>query len=334
MDRAFITGISGQDGSYLADFLLAEGLEVYGLVRRRADATNWRILHLLENAAFHLVQGDIADLSTLTRILGEVHPKYVFNLAAQSFVQYSWQAPIATAETTGMGVLNMLEAVRAVGRASGLPSDEIRFYQASSSEMFGNADEVPQHENTLMRPRSPYGVAKLFGHHITVNYRESYGLFACSGILFNHESERRGLEFVTRKVTYAVARIKAGLQQNLALGNLDAARDWGYAPDYVRAMWLMLRADEPQDYVVATGVTRSIRQLCEAAFGVAGLDFEKYVTTDPRFLRPAELHELRGDASRIAAELHWHPEVGFEEMIERMVRADIARVENGVTWES
>jgi GDPmannose 4,6-dehydratase len=327
MDRAFITGISGQDGSYLADFLLAEGLEVYGLVRRRADATNWRILHLLENNAFHLVQGDIADLSTLTRILSEVRPKYVFNLAAQSFVQYSWQAPIATAETTGMGVLNMLEAVRAV-------DPTIRFYQASSSEMFGNADEVPQHEDTLMRPRSPYGVAKLFGHHITVNYRESYGLFACSGILFNHESERRGLEFVTRKVTYAVARIKAGLQQSLALGNLDAARDWGYAPDYVRAMWLMLRADEPRDYIVATGVTRSIRQLCDAAFRVAGLDYEQYVTTDPRFLRPAELHELRGDASRIATTLHWHPEVSFEQMIERMVQSDIARVENGVTWES
>jgi GDPmannose 4,6-dehydratase len=327
VDRAFITGVSGQDGSYLADFLLSEGLEVFGLVRRRADATNWRILHLLENSSFHLVQGDVADLSALTRIMREVAPKYVFNLAAQSFVQYSWQAPIATAETTGMGVLNMLEAVRATDHG-------IRFYQASSSEMFGNAPAAPQSEETLMRPRSPYGVAKLFGHHITVNYRESYGLFACSGILFNHESERRGLEFVTRKVTYAVARIRAGLQNHLALGNLDAARDWGYAPDYVRAMWLMLRADEPKDYVVATGVTRSIRQLCEAAFGCAGLDWEKSVVTDERFLRPAELHELRGDASKIHTELHWHPEVSFEQMIERMVAADIKRVENGVTWES
>ncbi|MDQ3023581.1 MAG: GDP-mannose 4,6-dehydratase [bacterium] len=327
MDRAFITGVSGQDGSYLADFLLAAGLEVYGLVRRRADATNWRILHLLENSSFHLVPGDIGDLSTLTRILADVRPRYVFNLAAQSFVQYSWHAPIATAEATGLGVLNMLEAVRAVDPA-------IRFYQASSSEMFGNAPHAPQHEDTLMRPRSPYGVAKLFGHHITVNYRESYGLFACSGILFNHESQRRGLEFVTRKVTWAVVRIKAGLQDTLALGNLDAARDWGYAPDYVRAMWLMLRADEANDYVVATGVTRSIRQLCETAFGVAGLEWDKYVVTDERFLRPAELHELRGDASRIGIGLGWQPEVNFEQMIERMVAADMMRVEGGVNWES
>jgi GDPmannose 4,6-dehydratase len=327
MDRAFITGVSGQDGSYLADFLLAEGFEVYGLVRRRADATNWRIRHLLENCAFHLVQGDIGDLAALTRALADVRPRYVFNLAAQSFVQYSWQAPIATAEATGLGVLNMLEAVR-------LSDPTIRFYQASSSEMFGNAPHAPQSEATPMHPRSPYGVAKLFGHHITVNYRESYGLFACSGILFNHESERRGLEFVTRKVTNAVARIKAGLQDQLALGNLDAARDWGYAPDYVRAMWLMLRADEPRDYVVATGVTRSIRQLCESAFDVAGLNWEQYVVTDERFLRPAELHELRGDAARIGLALGWQPEVSFEQMIERMVAADIARVESGVSWES
>jgi GDPmannose 4,6-dehydratase len=327
MARAFVTGVTGQDGSYLADLLLAEGYEVFGLARRRADATNWRILHLLENSAFHLVQGDISDLSALTRILADVRPQYVFNLAAQSFVQYSWQAPIATADATGLGALNVLEAIRAVDPA-------IRFYQASSSEMFGNAPETPQHEDTLMRPRSPYGVAKLFAHHITVNYRESYGLFACSGILFNHESERRGLEFVTRKVTHSVARIKAGLQETLALGNLEAERDWGYAPDYVHAMFLMLQRNEPRDYVVATGVSHTVRQLCEAAFGATGLDWTDYVRTDERFLRPAELHLLRGNAARARDELGWTPRVRFEEMIERMVAADVHRIERGVGWES
>lgn len=326
MDRAFITGITGQDGSYLAELLLEEGLEVFGLIRRKADSTNWRIRQLADNPHFKLVHGDIADLSSLTRALQDIQPDYYFNLAAQSFVPFSWSAPLATAQVTASGVLNSLEAIRTLKKP-------VRFYQASSSEMFGKVQATPQDETTRFYPRSPYGVSKVFGHWITVNYRESYGLFACSGILFNHESERRGLEFVTRKVTYTIARIKRGLEDKLRLGNLDAARDWGYAPDYVRAMWLMLKADEPRDYVISTGVNHTVRQLCEAAFGAAGLDWEKHVEIDPQFLRPAEVNTLLGDPAKAKVELGWEPCVTFTEMIERMYAADLSRVDNNVTWE-
>jgi GDPmannose 4,6-dehydratase len=327
MDRALITGVSGQDGSYLAELLLAEGLEVFGLVRRKADASNWRIAQLLDNPAFHVVRGDVLDLSTLTRLLASARPRYVFNLAAQSFIPYSWDAPVATSEVTAMGVLNLLEAVRAI-------DPTIRFYQASSSEMFGNVRETPQTETTPFYPRSPYGVSKVFGHGITVNYRESFSLFACSGILFNHESERRGLEFVTRKVTHSVARIKLGLQQELALGNLDAMRDWGYAPDYVRAMWLMLTQSEPCDYVIATGVNHTVRELCECAFAAAGLDWQKHVVVDTQHFRPAEVNTLLGNPARAAQVLSWAPKVSFEQMLERMLAADLRRVGQGITWET
>lgn len=326
MDSAFITGVTGQDGSYLADLLLGEGLEVHGLVRRKADTTNWRIRHLADEPRFHLVQGDLLDLASLTHAVAAIKPRYVFNLAAQSYVPFSWDAPLATASVTGTGVLNLLEAVRATAPAA-------RVYQASSSEMFGKVRESPQHEATPFYPRSPYGVSKAFGHWITVNYRESYNLFAVSGILFNHESERRGLEFVTRKVTYAAARIKRRLQQTVALGNLDAARDWGYAPDYVRAMWLMLGADEPDDYVIATGVNHTVRQLCEAAFAAVDLPWADHVRTDERLLRPAEVNTLLGDSTKARRQLGWQPQVGFEEMIERMVAADLKRVDEGISWE-
>ncbi len=327
MERALITGVSGQDGSYLAELLLAEGLEVYGLVRRKADASNWRIAQLLDVPAFHVVRGDVLDLSTLTRLLAAIRPRYLFNLAAQSFIPYSWDAPVATSEVTAMGVLNLLEAIRAV-------DSTIRFYQASSSEMFGNVRETPQTELTPFYPRSPYGVSKVFGHGITVNYRESFNIFACSGILFNHESERRGLEFVTRKITHSVARIKHGLQQELALGNLDAMRDWGYAPDYVQAMWLMLNQREPQDYVIATGINRTVRELCECAFSAAGMDWEKHVAVDTQHFRPAEVNTLLGNAARAKQDLGWEPQVGFQEMIERMLAADLRRVGQGLTWET
>jgi GDPmannose 4,6-dehydratase len=327
MDRAFITGVTGQDGSYLGDLLLGEGLDVYGLVRRKADTTNWRIRHLIDERRFHLVQGDLLDLASLTHALAAIKPRYVFNLAAQSFVPFSWDAPLATAAVTGAGVLNVLEAVRASAPAA-------RVYQASSSEMFGKVRESPQHEATAFYPRSPYGASKAFGHWITVNYRESYGLFAASGILFNHESERRGLEFVTRKVTYAVAQIKRGRRQSVSLGNLDAARDWGYAPDYVRAMWLMLKADEPEDYVIATGVNHTVRQLCEAAFRAVDLPWQDHVRTDDSLLRPAEVNTLLGDNTKARQQLGWQPQVGFEEMIERMIAADLKRVDEGITWES
>lgn len=327
MDRALITGVSGQDGSYLAELLLSQGLEVYGLVRRKADTSNWRIAHLLDHPLFHIVRGDVLDLSTQTRLLSTIRPRYLFNLAAQSFIPYSWDAPVATSEVTAMGVLNLLEAVRAVDPA-------IRFYQASSSEMFGSVRETPQTESTPFYPRSPYGVSKVFGHGITVNYRESFNIYACSGILFNHESERRGLEFVTRKITYSVARIKHGLQQEVALGNLDAMRDWGYAPDYVQAMWLMLTQDEPQDYVIATGVNRTVRELCEYAFAAAGLDWQKHVVVDTQYLRPAEVNTLLGNAGKARELLGWQPQVSFQQMIERMVAADLRRVGEGITWET
>ena len=326
MKRAFITGITGQDGSWLAELLLKDNLEVYGLVRRKADSTNWRIRQLVDDPRFHLVQGDLSDLSSLSRALHDIQPDYFFNLAAQSFVPFSWDAPIATAGVTAMGVLNALEALRGLKK-------EVRFYQASSSEMFGKVQQTPQVETTPLYPRSPYGVSKVFGHWITVNYRESHGMFACSGILFNHESERRGLEFVTRKITYAAARIKRGLQDKVRLGNLDAARDWGYAPDYVRAMWRMLQADEPHDYVIATGADHTVRKLCEAAFGAAGLPWDKHVETDTSLLRPAEVNTLLGNPALAKAQLGWEPQVGFREMIERMYFADLHRVDNGITWE-
>ena len=327
MDTAFITGVTGQDGSYLADLLLAEDLEVHGLVRRKADTTNWRIRHLDDNPHFHLVQGDLLDIASLTHCLATIKPRFVFNLAAQSFVPFSWEAPLATSQVTGFGVSNVLEAIRSVDHT-------IRFYQASSSEMFGKVRETPQVETTPFYPRSPYGVSKVYGHFITVNYRESYDLFACSGILFNHESERRGLEFVTRKVTHAAARIKRGLQDKVFLGNLDAARDWGYAPDYVQAMWMMLNADSPDDYVIATGVNHTVRQLCQAAFGSIDLNWEQHVELDPRFLRPAEVNTLLGNPSKAAEKLGWTPKTTFEEMIGRMTVADLKRVDEGITWET
>lgn len=327
VDCALITGITGQDGSYLADLLLERGLRVFGLVRRKSDATNWRIRHLADNQAFTVIHGDLMDPSSLYRALLAAKPRYVFNLAAQSFIPFSWDAPIATAQVTAQGVLNMLEAVRAV-------DPTIRFYQASSSEMFGKVQQTPQTEATRFYPRSPYGVSKCFGHWMTINYRESFNLFACSGILFNHESERRGIEFVTRKVTYAAARIKRGQQDKVRLGNLDAARDWGYAPDYVEAMWLMLNQDEPDDYVIATGMNHTVRELCQAAFKAAGLDWEKHVELDQALLRPAEVNTLLGDSSKAGEQLGWSPTVGFEDMIGRMYEADLARVDAGIVWEA
>ncbi|MDI3341296.1 MAG: GDP-mannose 4,6-dehydratase [Sphaerobacter sp.] len=314
MKTALITGITGQDGSYLAEFLLEQGYRVVGMQRRTSTETVGRIAHLLDR--IELVQGDLLDQLSLIDLVRHYQPDEVYNLAAQSFVPTSWQQPVLTGEFTALGVTRMLEAIRLV-------KPDARFYQASSSEMFGKVREVPQRETTPFYPRSPYGVSKVYGHWITVNYRESYGLFACSGILFNHESPRRGLEFVTRKVTHGVARIKLGLAKELRLGNLDAQRDWGYAPDYVRAMWLMLQQDEPSDFVVATGKTHTVRRLCELAFEAVGLNWEDYVVVDPQFLRPAEVDLLVGDASRARAILGWEPTVSFEEMIELMVDADL-----------
>jgi GDPmannose 4,6-dehydratase len=316
--KALITGITGQDGSYLAEFLLEKGYEVIGMVRRSSTTRFPRIQHLLDRIT--LVPGDLLDQVSLLHIIQEHRPNEVYNLGAQSFVPTSWAQPVLTAEFTAVGVTRMLDAIRMVD-----PS--IRFYQASSSEMFGKVREVPQRETTPFYPRSPYGVAKVYGHWITVNYRESYDLFAVSGILFNHESPRRGLEFVTRKVTHAVARIKLGLQDTLPMGNLDAKRDWGYAGDYVRAMWLMLQQDAPQDYVVATGVRHSVRELLECAFGYVGLDYRDYVTVDPRFLRPADVEELVGDASKARRELGWEPAVSFEELVHMMVDSDLREVQ-------
>jgi GDPmannose 4,6-dehydratase len=314
MKTALVTGITGQDGSYLAEFLLAQGYRVIGMQRRSSTETVGRIAHLLDR--IELVQGDLLDQLSLIDIVQRYQPDEVYNLAAQSFVPTSWQQPVLTGEFTALGVTRMLEAIRLV-------KPDARFYQASSSEMFGKVREVPQRETTPFYPRSPYGVSKVYGHWITVNYRESYDLFAVSGILFNHESERRGLEFVTRKVTHGVAKIKLGLARELRLGNLDAQRDWGYAPDYVRAMWLMLQQDQPDDFVIATGRTHSVRQLCEIAFGCVGLDWHDYVVVDPALIRPAEVDLLVGDASKARAVLGWEPTVTFEEMIERMVDADL-----------
>jgi GDPmannose 4,6-dehydratase len=314
MPKALITGITGQDGSYLAEFLLEKGYEVIGMVRRTSTVNFERIRHIQDKIT--LVSGDLLDQISLVDILRQHQPQEVYNLAAQSFVPTSWQQPVFTGQVTALGVTRILDAVRLV-------DPEIRFYQASSSEMFGRVREVPQKETTPFYPRSPYGVAKVYGHWITVNYRESYNLFACSGILFNHESPRRGLEFVTRKVTHGAAQIRLGLADELHLGNLEARRDWGYAGDYVRAMWLMLQQDAPDDYVICTGQTHSVRELCQAAFGHVKLDWEDYVVADPRFMRPADVDLLVGDASKAKEALGWEPAVSFEELIAMMVDADL-----------
>ncbi len=314
--RALITGITGQDGSYLAEFLLDKGYEVYGLLRRSSTETFERIAGFRDR--LHLMPGDLTDLVSLVETLKTARPREVYNLAAQSFVPASWPQPLLTGDVTGLGVTRMLEAIRIVD-----PS--IRFYQASSSEMFGHVRESPQNEATPFYPRSPYGVAKVYGHWITVNYRESHGLYAVSGILFNHESPRRGLEFVTRKITHGAARIKVGLQDELRLGNLDAKRDWGYALDYVKAMWLMLQQDAPSDYVVASDETHSVREFCEVAFARLDLDWQDYVKVDPAFYRPAEVHELFGDSRKARRELGWAPEVNFEGLVALMVDADLER---------
>jgi GDPmannose 4,6-dehydratase len=319
--RALITGITGQDGSYLAELLLEKGYEVWGMMRRASTENIERIAHLVDRIT--LVQGDLLDQPSLVSVLEEAQPQEVYNLAAQSFVPTSWRQPVLTAEFTAVGVTRMLEAVRAVD-----PS--IRFYQASSSEMFGQAEERPQSESTPFHPRSPYGVAKVYAHFATLNYRESYNLFAVSGILFNHESPRRGLEFVTRKISYGAARISAGLDEELRLGNLDARRDWGYAGDYVEAMWLMLQRPDPRDYVIATGVEHSVRDFVQAAFEHVGLEPDPHVVIDPSLMRPAEVDHLVGDASRARAELGWEPRVSFAELVTLMVDADVARVGDGV----
>ena len=315
--RAIITGITGQDGSYLAELLLEKGYEVYGIVRRASAPSYWRIEHMLDR--IHLRPGDLLDQLSLIRVIADVQPDEFYNLAAMSFVPASWDQPMLTGEFNAQGVTRVLEAIRHV-------DPKIRIYQASSSEMFGKVREVPQNELTPFHPRSPYGVSKAFAHYITVNYRESYDLFAVSGILFNHESPRRGLEFVTRKVTDGVARIKLGLTDSLKLGNLDAHRDWGFAADYVRAMWLMLQQPTPGDYVIATGISHSVRDLVQIAFGHAGLDWEKYVKIDPALLRPAEVDHLIGDATKGRKELGWEPSVSFERLIAMMVDVDLKRL--------
>jgi GDPmannose 4,6-dehydratase len=314
---ALITGITGQDGSYLAELLLERGYRVVGMTRRTSTEVHERIEHLVDR--IEIVSGDLLDQSSMTTLIGEVGPHEVYNLAAQSFVPTSWTQPVLTGEFTALGVTRVLEAIRHVDR-------KIRFYQASSSEMFGKVQETPQRESTPFYPRSPYGVAKVYGHWITVNYRESYDIFAVSGILFNHESERRGKEFVTRKISDGVARIKLGLARELRLGNLDAQRDWGFAGDYVRAMWAMLQHDEPQDYVIATGRTHSVRDFCRLAFAVADLDYERYVVEDPRFVRPAEVDLLIGDATKAKTVLGWEPETSFEALVRTMVEADLRRL--------
>jgi GDPmannose 4,6-dehydratase len=318
LKRALITGITGQDGSYLAEFLLAKDYEVWGMVRRSSTDPMERIGHLA--GRIRIQHGDLTDLASLLRLVAEAKPDEVYNLAAQSFVPTSWQEPVLTSHVTGLGVTNILEAIRIL-------NPRIRFYQASSSEMFGKVEIVPQNEKTPFYPRSPYGVAKTYGHWITVNYRESYGIFACSGILFNHESPRRGVEFVSRKVTNAAARIRAGTLDKLHLGNLEARRDWGFAGDYVEAMWLMLQEERPDDYVIATGKTHSVRDLVEIAFARAGVDWREHVVVDAVLLRPAEVDHLVGDASKARQVLGWAPRVGFTELIHRMVDHDLALAE-------
>jgi len=320
--KTLITGITGQDGSYLAEFLLEKGYTVYGLVRRSSTINFERIAHLQER--IELIPGDLLDQSSLLAALDKTEPEEVYNLAAQSFVPTSWSQPVLTGEFTALGVTRMLEAVRVVNPA-------IRFYQASSSEMFGMAEESPQTERTRFYPRSPYGVAKLYGHWITVNARESYNLFACSGILFNHESPRRGIEFVTRRVSHSVARIKLGLQKKLRMGNLDVERDWGFAGDYVHAMWLMLQQDVPDDYVIATGLPHSVRHLVELAFAHVGLDYQQYVEIDPELLRPAEVYHLRGDYTKAKQRLGWQPTMSFEQLVANMVDSDINLLSNSAS---
>jgi GDPmannose 4,6-dehydratase len=315
---ALITGVTGQDGSYLAEFLLAQGYRVVGMVRRASTENFERIAHL--HGKIELRQADLLDQLSLIELVKDVQPNEIYNLAAQSFVPTSWQQPVLTAEFDGVGVSRVLEAIR-------LAAPGARFYQASSSEMFGKVRETPQKETTPFHPRSPYGVAKVYGHYITVNYRESYDLFACSGILFNHEGPRRGREFVTRKVSEGVARIKLGLQSELRMGNLDARRDWGFAGDYVEAMWRMLQQSAPDDYVVATGETHSVKELVNVAFGCVGLDWQQYVKVDPAFLRPAEVDLLVGDASKAKRVLGWAPRVTFHGLVEMMVRADLERLQ-------
>lgn len=329
MKRALVTGITGQDGRYLSEFLAGKGYQVFGLVNGQANPKIQIVQE--ENPSLELIEGDLQDLSSLIAAVEQVQPDEVYNLGAISFVQLSFRSPALTADITGLGVLRILEAIRVVG---GTDNNPMRFYQASSSEMFGKVHETPQNEETSFHPRSPYGVAKVFGHFTTMNYREAYGLHASSGILFNHESPRRGLEFVTRKITNGLARIKLGLQDSLALGNLESSRDWGYAGDYVEAMWLMLQQDEPDDYVIATGETHTIREFLDHAFTYAGIDnWESYITQDPSFIRPAEVDLLIGDASKAQAKLGWKPKVGFEELVRRMYDADLeeerARAESG-----
>ena len=317
--RALITGITGQDGSYLAELLLEQGYEVYGIARRLSAPNNWRIEHLMDRIT--VLPGDLLDQLSLLKVIEQVRPQEIYNLAAMSFVPASWDQPMLTGEFNSQGVTRMLDAVRRVDPG-------IRFYQASSSEMYGKVREVPQTELTPFYPRSPYGVSKVFGHYITVNYRESYNLFAVSGILFNHESPRRGLEFVTRKVTDGVARIKLGLKDTLGLGNLDAQRDWGFSGDYVRAMWLMLQQDQPDDYVISTGISHSVRELVEIAFARVDLDWRKHVVIDPAFLRPAEVDHLLGDCTKAKKELGWEPQVDFKGLVEMMVDADLERLKH------
>jgi GDPmannose 4,6-dehydratase len=321
MKKAIITGITGQDGSYLADLLLAKGYEVHGVVRRASTENFDRIAHLTGRVVLH--QADLLDQLSIIEVFREVKPDEVYNLAAMSFVPTSWKQPVLTSEFTGIGVTRVLEAIRL------LDPKRIRFYQASSSEMFGKVRETPQRETTPFYPRSPYGVAKVYGHFITVNYRESYGMFCCSGILFNHESPRRGREFVTRKVTDGASRIKLGLAKELRLGNLEAKRDWGFAGDYVEAMWLMLQQDKADDYVIATGESHSVGELVQTAFDCVGLDWRRYVVQDPALTRPAEVDLLVGDASKAHRELNWRPRVGFHELVRRMVEADLERLKAG-----
>lgn len=315
--KAFITGVTGQDGSYLAEFLLEKGYEVYGMTRRTSTQNLERIEHIKDK--INIVHGDLADQSSLICLLQKIQPDEIYNLAAQSFVHSSWTEPITTAEFTGVGVLKILEAMRLV-------CPNAKFYQASSSEMFG-AVPAPQSEKTAFHPRSPYAVSKVFGHYITINYRESYGLFACSGILFNHESPRRGLEFVTRKITDGVAKIKLGMAKELRLGNLDAKRDWGFAGDYIKAMWKMLQESKPDDYVIGTGENHSVREFVEEAFKAAGIaNWKKYVKIDKKFIRPAEVNELKADFSKAKKKLGWKPEIKFKELVKMMVEADIERL--------
>lgn len=325
MKKALITGITGQDGSYLTELLLGKGYEVYGIIRRASTFNTERLDHIYQDPheagrRLKLVYGDLNDASSLNKILRDVQPDEIYNLGAQSHVRVSFDIPEYTAEVGGLGTLRLLEAIRETGL------NKTRFYQASSSELYGKVQEIPQRETTPFYPRSPYGVAKLYAYWITVNYRESYGLFACNGILFNHESERRGATFVTRKITHAAAAIKLGLQDKLFLGNLDAKRDWGHAKDYVRAMWMMLQQDEADDFVIATGETHSVRELLDEAFGHLGLDWQKYVEIDPRYFRPAEVDLLIGDATKAKEKLGWQPEITFKELVTTMVDADLVEL--------